>query len=69
MIDCVIVDLGQIREASNKIQSKSETQTVKWEAAAESISKSTELEKTSEKNKKEIEACDKNIRAWEQQIK
>ena len=38
-------------------------------AASESIAKSAELEKTSEKNKKEIEACDKNIRAWEQRIK
>lgn len=28
-----------------------------------------ELEKGSELNKKEVEACDKNIEAWEQQIK
>lgn len=69
LIDYVVADLGRIREASNKIQSKSETQTAKWKVASESIAKSADLEKTSEKNKKEIEACDKNIRAWEQRIK
>lgn len=31
--------------------------------------KSVELEKAFEKNKKEVEAYDKNIESWEQQIK
>ncbi|XP_050888950.1 uncharacterized protein LOC127094129 [Lathyrus oleraceus] len=53
----------------NKIQSKSKTQIAEWEASTESIAKSVELEKAYEKNKKEVEACDKNIEAWEQQIK
>lgn len=69
LIDCVVADLTRIREASNKIQSKSETQTEEWEATTESIVKSVELEKAYEKNKKEVEACDKNIEAWEQQTK
>lgn len=63
LIDCVVVNLSRIKEASNKIQSKSETQAIEWEATSESIAKSAELEKASEKNKKEVVACDKNIKA------
>lgn len=63
LIDCVVADLTRIREASSKIQSKSETQTAEWEATTESIAKSVELEKASKKKK--VEACDKNIEAWE----
>lgn len=63
LIDCVVTGLSRIREASNKIQSKSETQIAEWEATSEPVTKSAELEKASEKNKKEIEACDKNIKA------
>lgn len=69
LIDCIITDLTRIREASNKIQSKLETQTDEWEAVTESIAKNAELEKAFEKNKKEVEACDKNIQVWEQKIK
>lgn len=53
----------------HKIQSKSQTQIAEWEAATECVAKSDELEKAYEKNKKEVEACDKNIEAWEKQIK
>lgn len=66
LINCVVADLTRIREASNKIQSKSQTQTAEWEASTKSIVKSDELEKASEKNKKEVKTCDKNIEAWQQ---
>lgn len=69
LIDCVVVDLNRIREALNKIQNKSDTQTAEWEAATKSIAKSMELEKASEKNKMEVEAYDRNIEPWEQKIK
>lgn len=68
-IDQVISELNRIREASNKIHNKSETQAYEWDATTESTAKVVELEKSSEHNKKEAEACDKNIEAWEQQIK
>ncbi|XP_050876613.1 uncharacterized protein LOC127080326 [Lathyrus oleraceus] len=66
MIDQVVAELNRIREASNKIHDKLETQAAEWDATAESIAKVAELEKGSEKNKKEVEAYDKNIQAWEQ---
>lgn len=52
LIDCVVADLGRIRETCNKIQTKSDTQTAEWEAGSESITRSTELEKTYENIKK-----------------
>lgn len=69
LIDEVVTKLNRIREALNKIHNKSETQAAEWDAATKSTTKVAELEKGSEQNKKEVEACDKNIEAWEQKIR
>lgn len=47
LIDQVVMELNCIREASNKIQNKSETQAAKWDAATESTAKVVELERGS----------------------
>lgn len=50
LIDQVVVELNHIREVSNKIQNKSETQAAEWDAATKSTAKVAELEKGSEQN-------------------
>lgn len=45
LIDQVVVELNRIREASNKIQNKLDTQAVEWDAATKSTAKVAELEK------------------------
>lgn len=69
LIDQVVAKLNRIREASNKNQNKSETQSAEWDADTESITKVAELKKGFEQNQEEVETCDKSIEAWEQQIK
>lgn len=61
-------DFRRLKTTMSAIEGKAGSAAAAWHLAHESIDKVAGLEKTLEANKKEAEACDHNIAAWESEI-
>lgn len=69
MIEQVIGDINRVQQTSTNINSKSKDQSSEWDRATESTCKVTHLKEESGTRKEQVAACDRDIAAWEDEIK
>lgn len=68
MIDQVVANHKLLPHLIGEIEKKSGFEATTWDAATEYTNKVMELEQTKQKNKEKVDAHDRNIASWRQQI-
>lgn len=68
MIDQVVTDHKLLPHLKGEIEKKSGSEAATWDAATKYTNKAMESEQTKQKNKEKVDAHDRNIASWRQQI-
>jgi hypothetical protein len=68
MIDQAVIDHKLLPHLMGEIEKKSGSEAAAWDAATEYTNKAMESEHAKQKNKEKVDAHDRNIASWRQQI-
>lgn len=68
MIDQAVANHKLLPHLTGEIEKKSGSEVAAWDTATEYTNKAMESEQTKQKNKEKVDAHDRNIASWRQQI-